>query len=65
MRVANRHFDVRIGCFVFGLVSFAFQKISLGIFRTFFIGGGMDCLFLRLRGFFAVVFRRICAQCIA
>ena len=50
MQVANRHFDFLFGCFVFGFGLFAFQKISLGIFRTFFIGGGMDCLFLRLRG---------------
>jgi len=35
---------------VFGLGLFAFQWISLGLYRTFFIGGGMDCSFLRLRG---------------
>ena len=40
MQVANRHFDVRIGCFVFGLVSHAFQLVLFGIFRTFFIIGG-------------------------
>ena len=38
------------GCFVFGLGLFAFQKISLGLDRSFFIGGGRDCSFLRLRG---------------
>ena len=43
------HFDVSIGCFVFGLGLFAFQSISLGICLSFFIGGGMDCSFLRLR----------------
>ena len=48
-----RHFDVVFGCFVFGLGLFAFQKISLGFGRTFFIGGGMDCSFLRLRGVLA------------
>ena len=37
--VANRHFDVRIGCFGFGFVSFAFQTVLLGIFRLFFIIG--------------------------
>ena len=35
---------------VFGLRSLAFQKISLGFGLSFFIGGGMDCSFLRLRG---------------
>ncbi len=49
MQVAYRHFDVVFGCFVFGLKLFAFQKITLGFGRTFFIGGGMDCSFLRLR----------------
>ena len=34
--------------FVFGPVSHAFQKISLGFGRSFFIIGGMDCSFLRL-----------------
>ena len=57
-----RHFDVSFGCFVFGLRSLAFQKISLGFGLSFFIGGGMDCSFLRLRGVFAMVFRRICAD---
>ena len=44
------HFDISFGCFVFGLGLFAFQKITLGFGRTFFIGGGRDCSFLRLRG---------------
>ena len=35
---------------VFGPGSHAFQKISLGFGRSFFIIGGMDCSFLRLRG---------------
>ena len=43
------HFDISIGCFVFGLGLFAFQWISLGWYRTFFIIGGRDCLCLRLR----------------
>ena len=34
-----RHFDVVFGCFVFGLRSLAFQKISLGFGRLFFIIG--------------------------
>ena len=38
--VVRRHFDVRIGCFVFGLVSFAFQSVLFGLYRTFFIIGG-------------------------
>ena len=39
MQVANRHFDVRIGCFVFGFGLFAFQSVLFGLFRTFFIIG--------------------------
>ena len=50
VQVAYPHFDVMFGCFVFGLGLFAFQKITLGFGRTFFIGGGIDCSFLRLRG---------------
>ena len=38
--IVRRHFDVLIGCFVFGLGLFAFQSISLGLNRTFFIIGG-------------------------
>ena len=49
VQVDHPHFDVMFGCFVFGLGLFAFQKITLGFGRTFFIGGGMDCSFLRLR----------------
>ena len=45
-----RHFDVSFGCLVFGLRSLAFQKITLGFGLSFFIGSGMDCSFLRLRG---------------
>ena len=44
------HFDMTFGCFVFGLRSLAFQKITVGFGLSFFIGGGMDCSFLRLRG---------------
>ena len=40
VQVAHPHFDVTFGCFVFGLGLFAFQKISLGLDRSFFIGGG-------------------------
>ena len=36
------------GCFVFGLRSFAFQQISFGWYRSFFIIGGVDRLCLRL-----------------
>ena len=49
VQTVHRHFDVSIGCFVFGLKSLAFQEISLGLYRTFFIIGGIDCSFLRLR----------------
>ena len=37
--VANRHFDVKIGCFVFGLGLFAFQSVLFGLYRLFFIIG--------------------------
>ena len=57
VQVDHHHFDVSIGCFVFGLGLFAFQKISLGFGRSFFIGGGMYCSFLRLRGVFAMFYR--------
>ena len=49
VQVDHPHFDISFGCFVFGLGLFAFQSISMGFGRTFFIGGGMDCSFLRLR----------------
>ena len=49
MQVDHPHFDISFGCFVFGLRSLAFQKITVGFDRSFFIGGGMDCSFLRLR----------------
>ena len=62
VQTVHPHFDVSFGCFVFGLGLFAFQKISLGFGLSFFIGGGMDCTFLRLRGVFAKIFRRICAN---
>ena len=50
VQTVHPHFDVSFGCLVFGLGLFAFQKISLGFGRSFFIIGGKDCLFLRLRG---------------
>ena len=37
--IAYRHFDVRIGCFVFDPVSFAFQSVLLGLYLSFFIIG--------------------------
>ena len=49
MQVDHRHFDVSFGCFVFGLGLFAFQSISLGFGRTFFMIGERDCSCLRLR----------------
>ena len=35
---------------MFDPVSFAFQSVLFGLYRLFFIIGGMDCSFLRLRG---------------
>ena len=49
VQIFNPHFDVMFGCLVFGLGSLAFQKIMLGLYRSFFIGGGIGCSFLRLR----------------
>ena len=49
VQVAHPHFDVMFGCLVFGLGLFAFQKITLGLCRSFFIGGGIGCSCLRLR----------------
>ena len=37
--VAKRHFDVRIGCFVFGLGLYAFQSVLFGLYLSFFIIG--------------------------
>ena len=37
--VANRHFDFLFGCFVFDPVSFAFQSVLFGLYRSFFIIG--------------------------
>ena len=49
VQVANRHFDVVFGCFVFGSVSFAFQLVLPGLFRLFFIiGGKKDAVCLAL-----------------
>ena len=62
VQVAYPHFDISFGCFVFGLGLFAFQKITLGLCRSFFIIGGIGRSYLRLRGGFAMVFRRICAD---
>ena len=39
LQTVYRHFDVRIGCFVFGLGLFAFQMVLLGLYRLFFIIG--------------------------
>ena len=48
VQIDHPHFDISFGCLVLGLGLFAFQKITLGFGRSFFIGGGMDCSFLRL-----------------
>ena len=39
VRVDYRHFDVRIGCFVFGLGLYAFQSVLFGLYLSFFIIG--------------------------
>ena len=50
VQIFNPHFDVSFWCFVFGLGLLAFQKITLGLCRSFFIIGRMNCSYLRLRG---------------
>ena len=40
VQVAYPHFDISFGGIVFGLGLFAFQSISLGLYLSFFIGGG-------------------------
>ena len=50
VQTVHPHFDISIGCLVFGLRSLAFQKITVGFGLSFFIGGGIGCSFLRLRG---------------
>ena len=55
MQVANRHFDVRIGCFVFDPVSCAFQLVLFGIFLSFFIiGWKKDAVCLALSHVFLI-----------
>ena len=49
VQTVHPHFDISFGGIVFGLGLFAFQKITLGICLSFFIIGGIDCTFLRLR----------------
>ena len=39
VQTVHPHYDVVFGCFVFGLKSLAFQKISLGWYLSFFIIG--------------------------
>ena len=55
MQVANRHFDVRIGCFVFDPVSFAFQSVLFGLYRLFFIiGWKKDAVYMALTHVFLI-----------
>ena len=65
VQIVNPHFDVMFECFVFGLGSLAFQKITLGICLSFFIGGGIGCSFLRLRDVLLWSIVGITTQCIA
>ena len=53
--IARRHFDVRIGCFVFGLGLFAFQMVLFGLYRSFFIiGWEKDAVCLALTHVFLI-----------
>ena len=56
MRTFRYHFDVGIGCFVFGSVSLAFQSVLLGVGALVFHWWGENGSFLRLREVFAVDF---------
>ena len=59
VQVANRHFDVRIGCFVFDPVSFAFQSVLFGLYRLFFIiGWKKDAVCLALSHVFWITANR-------
>ena len=62
MQVDHRHFDVSFGCFVFGLRSLAFQKITLGIESfVFHYWGGRSFVPATAVGF-AMDIRRITAD---
>ena len=53
--IVRRHFDVRIGCFVFDPVSFAFQLVLLGLYHSFFIIGWIkDAVCLALTHVFLI-----------
>ena len=55
MQVVHRHFDVVFGCFVFDPVSFAFQSVLFGLYRTFFIiGWKKDAVCLALSHVFLI-----------
>ena len=63
MQVANRHFDVVFGCFVFDPVSFAFQLVLFGLFRLFFIiGGKKDAVCIALTHVFGLPLTAIFAS---
>ena len=53
--IVRRHFDVMFGCFVFGLVSLAFQSVLFGLYRLFFsIGGKKDAVCMALTHVFGI-----------
>ena len=53
--IAYRHFDMRIGCFVFELGLFAFQMVLFGLYRLFFIIlGKKDAVCLALSHVFGI-----------
>ena len=59
--IVRRHFDVRIGCFVFGLGLFAFQMVLFGLYRLFFIiGGKKDAVCMALTHVFLITADRDC-----
>ena len=60
--VARPQFGIWCSCRCSGRYRSRFSRFRLALGRSFFICGGMDCSFLRLRGGFAKIFRRICAN---
>ena len=46
VQVVYRQFRILFGCFVFGLVSHAFQLVLFGLYRLFFIIGWKKTLFV-------------------
>ena len=62
VQIENPQFGIWCSCLCSCRDSSRFSRFRWVLGRSFFIIGGIDCSFLRLRGVFAVAFRRICAN---